>query len=97
MNGGVRSGLPGRVGAAPARLGRGFDPAGGPGGAQQFGQAATYVLRFFSHNVRQLTPTMLTVLQLVLTVLTGIVIWFIWWWPRPAVSRRQGADLKEHR
>ncbi len=36
------------------------------------------MLRFFSRNVRQLTPAMLTGLQLVLTVLTGAVIWFIW-------------------
>jgi len=40
--------------------------------------AATYWLRFFSRNVHQLSPFVLTLLQLVLTTLTGVTIWFIW-------------------
>lgn len=40
--------------------------------------AATYWLRFLSRNVRQLTPAMLTGLQLLLTALTAMVVWFIW-------------------
>jgi len=40
--------------------------------------AATYWLRFFSRNVHQLSPLVLTLLQLVLTALTGVTIWFIW-------------------